>query len=113
MGDDWQHSVIIEKVGAPLPDVTHPQFLGGERRCPPEDCGGPPGYFEFLKNVLSKEKRVREHALTWYGGPYDPDDIDETKIVSALGKIAGKRRAKRWMGSWRPPYRALHARWRR
>ena len=66
-----------------------------ERRCPPEDCGGPPGYFEFLKNVLSKQKRLRDYALVWYGRPYDPDDIDEAKIVSALGKIAGKRRAKR------------------
>ena len=53
-----------------------------------------PGYFEFLKNVLSKQKRLRDHAIVWYGGPYDPDDI-ETKIVSALGKIARKRRAKR------------------
>ena len=33
---------------------------GGERRCPPEDCGGVPGYFEFLKNVLSKQKRLRD-----------------------------------------------------
>jgi hypothetical protein len=94
MGDDWEHSIIVEKVSAPAPGETYPQFLGGERRCPPEDCGGPPGYFEFLKNVLSKQKRLRDHALTWYGGPYDPDDIDE-KIVRALEKIAGKRRAKR------------------
>ena len=63
MGDDWEHSIIIEKVAAPLPDVTYPQFLGGERRCPPEDCGGVPGYFEFLKNVLSKQKRLRDHAI--------------------------------------------------
>lgn len=95
MGDDWEHSIIVEKVSAPAPGVKYPQFLGGERRCPPEDRGGVPGYFEFLKNVLSKQKRLREHALTWYGGPYDPDDIDEKKIVRGLGKIAGKRRGER------------------
>lgn len=93
MGDDWEHSIIIEKVGAPAPRVKYPQFLGGERRCPPEDCG-PPGYFEFLKNVLSKQKRLRDHAIVWYGEPYDPDDIDEAKIVRALGKIAGGRRKR-------------------
>lgn len=93
MGDYWEHSVVVERVGAPAPGVNYPQFLGGERRCPPEDCGGPDGYFEFLKNVLSKQKRQRDEALGWYGGPYDPDDIDEPKIVRALGKIAG--RAKR------------------
>src|SRR5579863_1860350 len=31
---------------------------------------------------------VQEHALTWYGDPYDPDDIDEEKIV--LGRNGGK-----------------------
>lgn len=90
MGDFWEHSVIVEKVSAPTPGVKYPQFLGGERRCPPEDCGGPPGYFEFLKNVLSKQKRLRDHAFAWYGGPYDPDDIGESKIVRALGKIGGR-----------------------
>jgi len=100
MGDDWEHSIIIEKVAAPLPDVTYPQYLG-ERRCPPEDCGGVPGYFEFLKNVLSKQKRLREHALTWYGGPYDPDDIDEAKIESARpapSRSAGQCRPSRRCG---------------
>ena len=67
-------------------------FLGGERRCPPEDCGGPPGYSEFTKQISSKQKRVRGEALRWYGAPYDPDDIDEAKIVCALGK--GRTRKK-------------------
>lgn len=88
MGVFWEHLIVIEKVSAPMPDVTYLQFLGGERRCPPEDCGGPDGYFEFLKNVLSKQKRLRDHAFSWYGGPYDPDDIDESKIVREFGKIA-------------------------
>jgi pRiA4b ORF-3-like protein len=39
MGDYWEHSIIVERVTAPLSEVTYPQFLGGERRCPPEDCG--------------------------------------------------------------------------
>jgi hypothetical protein len=91
MGDFWEHSIIIERVRAPAPGVKYPQFLGGERRCPPEDCGGPHGYFEFLKNISSKQRRVRSDALRWYGGPYDPDDIGQSKIVRALGRIAGRR----------------------
>jgi Plasmid pRiA4b ORF-3-like protein len=91
MGDYWEHSVIVEKVSAPARGVKYPQFLGGERRCPPEDCGGPDGYVEFLKQISSKQRRVREEALRWYGGAYDPDDIDEAKIIRALGKIAGRR----------------------
>jgi hypothetical protein len=84
MGDSWQHRIIIEKLKAVEPGALYPQFLGGERRCPPEDCGGIPGYYEFLRNIASKEKKKRNAALDWYGGPYDPDQIDEQKIIAAL-----------------------------
>ena len=92
MGDGWQHRVIIEKQKASEAGVLYPQFLGGERRCPPEDCGGVPGYYEFLKNITSKQKAKRDHARVWYGGPYDADDIDEKKIVPTLTRIANTGR---------------------
>ncbi len=87
MGDYWEHSIIVERVTAPLSEVTYPQFLGGERRCPPEDCGGVPGYYEFLRKISSRQIKTREGALSWYGGPYDPDDIGEQKVITALRGI--------------------------
>jgi Plasmid pRiA4b ORF-3-like protein len=87
MGDYWEHRVIVERLMASLSEVRYPQFLGGERRCPPEDCGGVPGYYEFMKNVTSKRKDKRAHAVAWYGGPYDADDIGEQTIVAALRRI--------------------------
>jgi len=57
MGDNWQHRIIVEKLKAAEPEALYPQFLGGERRCPPEDCGGIPGYYEFLNNIASKQKQ--------------------------------------------------------
>ncbi len=89
MGDSWEHTIVVERVTAPLPKVNYPQFLGGERRCPPEDCGGPLGYYEFLRNISSKQRKTREGALKWYGGPYDPDDINERKIIAELSRIGG------------------------
>ena len=71
--------------------MRYPQFLGGERRCPPEDCGGFPGYYEFLDNIASKQSKKRKAALDWYGRPYDPDDIDEKQIVAVLKVIAKGR----------------------
>ena len=91
MGDFWEHAVIVERVTASLPNTTYPQFLGGERRCPPEDCGGPAGYYEFLRNISSKRRKTGESLLRWYGGPYDPDDIAEQKVSSALRRIARGR----------------------
>ena len=95
MGDNWQHRIIVEKLKAVEPGALYPQFLGGERRCPPEDCGGIPGYYEFLDNIASKQNKKRKTALDWYGGPYDPDEIDEQQIVATLSRIANTSRRSR------------------
>jgi hypothetical protein len=94
MGDSWQHRIIVEKLTATNPG-KYPQFLGGERRCPPEDCGGFPGYYEFLDNISSKQSKKRKATLDWYGGPYDPDDISEKQIITALGRIGSTGRRSR------------------
>ncbi len=88
MGDYWEHRIIVERLKAVEPGAVYPQFLGGERRCPPEDCGGVPGYYEFLDNLASKQHEKRKAVLDWYGGSYDPNDIGEQQITAALGGIA-------------------------
>jgi Plasmid pRiA4b ORF-3-like protein len=95
MGDNWQHRIIVEKRKAAESGALYPQFLGGERRCPPEDCGGFPGYYEFLENIASKQSKTRKAALDWYGRPYDPDEIDEQHIITALSRISHARRSPR------------------
>ena len=95
IGDNWQHRIIVETLKPAEPGALYPQFLGGERRCPPEDCGGFPGYYDFLDNIANKRSEKRKAALDWYGRPYDPDDIDEQRIVSNLKSIAYPRRSGR------------------
>ena len=95
MGDNWQHRIIVEKLKAVESGARYPRFLGGERRCPPEDCGGVPGYYEFLKNIASKQSKKRQAAIDWYGGLYDPDEIDEREIVAALHRIKNTGRRSR------------------
>jgi hypothetical protein len=87
-GDNWEHRNIVEQTGHAETGAKYPRFLGGERRCPPEDCGGPPGYFDFIENIARKQSKSAKEALDWYGGPYDPDDIDEQQINITLGRIA-------------------------
>jgi hypothetical protein len=94
MGDNWQHRIVVEKLMVAEAGAQYPRFLGGERRCPPEDCGGFPGYYEFLGNLASKKSLECKAALHWYGGPYDPDDIDERNVVAALKRVVNARRAK-------------------
>ena len=92
-GDDWEHVVEIKQVADADPAVKYPRFVAGERRGPPEDVGGLPGYYEFLKAIGNKRHREHKRMLEWYGGPYDPDDIDLFNLRLRLGAIAKRRHA--------------------
>lgn len=94
-GDNWEHRIVVEEVGTAELGAKYPRFLGGERRCPPEDCGGPPGYFDFIENIARKHSNKAKDALDWYGSPYDPDDIDEEQINITLDRIANAYRPGR------------------
>jgi len=87
-GDNWEHRVFVESTKPALSQSVCPRFLGGERRCPPEDCGGIPGYYDFLNRLSGRSARERKAALDWYGGPYDPDDIDEQQIKASFEQLA-------------------------
>src|SRR5262249_31922490 len=55
-GDSWEHMVMLEKIlpasaGTRLTAVC----VGGERACPPEDCGGVGGYEELLKALKNRK----------------------------------------------------------
>jgi hypothetical protein len=91
MGDNWEHRIVLERVEPPKDGTRYPWFLGGERRCPPEDCGGLPGYYEFIDAITASDRgrssKKKKEALAWYGRPYDPDSIDEQQIGIMLGRI--------------------------
>ena len=90
-GDDWRHSITVETVEAAAPNIAYPRFLAGARRAPPEDVGGVGGFGEFLHAVTRPRHREHKAMLAWYGGSYDPDDIGEAEILTALGKLARRR----------------------
>ena len=92
-GDDWRHHIVIEVVETAQPDKTYPRYLDGARCGPPEDVGGVPGYYEFLEAVTSPRHPARRRMIEWYGGVYDPDDIDDFTIRLRIGAIIKRRRA--------------------
>ena len=51
MGDYWEHEVRLEKFLDRKPKQTYPVCTGGAGACPPEDCGGPPGYLEWQEEA--------------------------------------------------------------
>ena len=71
-GDEWRHEVIFEEaVPAEKPEQS-PQCLDGAGACPPEDCGGPAGYAEFLRAIRKPGSPRGGELLDWVGGSFDP-----------------------------------------
>lgn len=60
IGDNWQRRIIVEKLKPAEPGALNPQYLGCDRRCPPEDCGGFPGYYDFLDALRRAVRHVED-----------------------------------------------------
>lgn len=92
-GDSWEHEVRLSGVSEYQDDeVREIVFRGGERCCPPDDCGSVWGYEELL-GILAKRKAGKRLSaderdqLEWagWGKNYDPEalDLDECRRVVA------------------------------
>ncbi|QYX58007.1 plasmid pRiA4b ORF-3 family protein [Roseovarius sp. SCSIO 43702] len=92
-GDDWRHRIVIEGVSDAEPDLDYPIFLGGERRAPPEDVGGPPGFMEFVEAISKRSHPQHKDMVRWYGGPFHPTDFGEADIAQRVREIAARRKA--------------------
>jgi len=75
-GDDWLHTVVLEKIIPREKGVQYPVCIKGKRACPPEDCGGVYGYEEFLEIIGDPDNEEHEEMLDWVGGEFDPEDFN-------------------------------------
>ena len=83
-GDDWWHTIKIEKTLAPKASDQFPICIAGAGACPPEDCGGLWGYYELLE-VLRNPKHERHGELfEWVGDGFDPGHFDINESNRAL-----------------------------
>ncbi|PIV69042.1 MAG: hypothetical protein COS07_02145, partial [Candidatus Aenigmarchaeota archaeon CG01_land_8_20_14_3_00_37_9] len=72
-GDGWEHKIKLEKIIPKNSDAKYPICLEGKRSCPPEDCGGPSGYEEFLEIIKNPKHKEHKNMLEWIGGKFDPE----------------------------------------
>ena len=90
-GDDWRHFITIENVTTADPKLDYSRFIDGSRRAPPEDVGGIPGFEEFLDAMTNPRHREHQRLTKWYGGSFDPDDLNLPVIGDRIGKLARRR----------------------
>lgn len=90
-GDSWKHEIKVKRVGVPEPGVEYPICLGGERACPPEDCGGLWGYCDMLEAVSDPDNEEHEDMADWLDKDFDPDAFDLNAINAKLAKWRKRR----------------------
>ena len=81
--DLWQHELRLEQKPPLEPQRTYPCCIGGARRAPPEDCGGPWTFVELRE----------EHAL-WRISERFVDLLEEGDAEDHLDEL---RRLAYWI----------------
>ena len=90
-GDDWQHTIKVERLFADVPRLAQPFLLEATGRCPPEDIGGPEGYREML-DALADPKHARHDEFVERYGSFDPAVIDLMGLEAAVDALAAQTR---------------------
>ncbi|HLS24350.1 MAG TPA: plasmid pRiA4b ORF-3 family protein, partial [Beutenbergiaceae bacterium] len=94
-GDHWHHQLIV------LAEEEHDddaRVLAGERACPPEDCGGVPGYQELVEILITLARNPQAVVEPWEAervehtfGRHQPADIladlDTFDVLQADGRV--------------------------
>jgi hypothetical protein len=83
-GDNWEHTVIIEKRAPANAATAYPACVAGKRNCPPEDCGGVWGYQRLLAILADPAHPEHAELLEWTGGEFDPEEFDVERANTVL-----------------------------
>jgi len=86
-GDYWVHDLVLEKI---LSDdgKVYPRCTAGKNNCPPEDCGGIPGYMNMLEILKDPKHPEFEDITEWLGDEdgfdveyFDKDEVNEVFTI--------------------------------
>jgi hypothetical protein len=87
-GDDWWHTINIEKSLKPKSADTFPRCVKGSGACPPEDIGGIWGYYDFLDAIRNPRHERHAELMEWCDD-FDPDafNLEETNKALERGPL--------------------------
>lgn len=86
-GDGWGHRLLLEGILLRQPSVKYPLCVAGERACPPEDCGGVPGYENLLQVLSDPSTAEYRETADWLKGhaknyfPFQPEHFVPGDVV--------------------------------
>lgn len=91
-GDDWWHTITVEKRLPPDPQAPAAVLVDGERACPPEDCGGPWGYADLLDIAATPDHEDHAEIVDWLGEDFDPEQFEQAAFACRVATAVRKRR---------------------
>ena len=88
-GDSWNHLMTLEEIRDQ--PMTNADCIDGWGACPPEDCGGSPGYHELKLLMKSPGSLEYNEMHEWLrlpkGQTWNADRFDLAKAKIAVQKI--------------------------
>jgi hypothetical protein len=91
-GDSWEHDIKVERVHREGDETV--RCTAGARACPPEDCGGAPGYAHLLEVLANPNDEEYAHLKRWVGRRFDPEKFELVAVRKKLATLS-KRLARR------------------
>jgi hypothetical protein len=91
-GDDWEHTVEIEKTQPAVDGEAYPRCIAGKGACPPEDCGGPWGYQHLLEVLADPTHPEYADQRTWVDEDFTPDHFDTVAPMPSSPRASGESR---------------------
>ena len=79
--------------------MRYPICLDGARSAPPEDCGGIPGYENFLAAWRDSKHEEHGRMREWAGPRYDPERFDLRIVNEVLRTLRVQGRKKERQGN--------------
>jgi len=90
-GDGWEHTITVEGLADPAPDVLYPRLIKVEGPCPPEDVGGPGRYAVFREAIARPSHKLHIQYKEWIGPDFDPNINASDRLKDDVQALA-----KRW-----------------
>lgn len=91
LGDSWEHSIVLEKRLPAAPNMLYPICTDGQPACPPEDCGGIPGFCDLLDALRDPTHEQHKELQDWVGGDYDPEAFSIEAVNRILTRLLPRR----------------------